>query len=81
MLHLIIVPQHQQLTDDAGNLTFRLQSVDFQKKPEEFIRAIQQGEAMHVGSWRKVQGKLGQLLRLKILTTPAKGVSSWITRI
>ncbi len=65
---------NKSLIDESGNLNFRLQSDEFRNKQSEFIQVINQSDASHVGSWRKVQGKLGQLLRLKIFDNTSEGV-------
>jgi DNA helicase HerA-like ATPase len=49
-----------------------LRSPDFKKHRERVVQIIQQEELpKHPGSWRIVQGRLGQLLRLKIFDNPS----------
>ena len=59
----------KELTDEDGTLTFTLRAGAFKAKSKEFIQAIKAVSGTlpkHIWSWRIVQGRLGQLLRLKM---------------
>jgi hypothetical protein len=62
--------------DDFSKEEYRLYSDDFARNREKFVAAFKKdtGEQLsHPLSWRVVQGKLGQLIRLKIFDNPQAG--------
>lgn len=63
----------KELKDDDGKLNFRVRTnvLKLKDKEQSFLQIIEKADLPHnVWSWRKVQGQLSQLLRLKIFDNP-----------